>query len=561
MNFNDNFVIGRTSKEGNLQDIRIHVNADGLNRVDIARDPKDLSSRIYVVDRRTLPDGPWRRLLEVESFSDTTPDRLSEVRANIDCEVIPNFWNIDTKKTWGLPEGMESPWFKPLEMVGNELLLSEESIFVSGDAPVNTIKGNIFQNGKYRIEIDRTSLTLTSGDDTLGVLDTNLSSLFWSEGIAGALSFSGGSVYMEPAKPPLFMGTFYLDKEPIQIKDALYQYGDYYLIASHPITDREFTGAFSLVKDPFPERWVERVFCRAYVDLISPAYKPPITEDEPERISIRVEYPETDFTDIKPKIVTPYSNETGVFNSWMIDESPVNSQSKERPWDILLPFRDLQDWGGYPVESLREFYPARDFLNEPHAAYPSDEGYELPNLPEIPEGTIFLRWKDSSFFWIIRNDWIDIFYRDGWVYHENKVSPDSSGIAPVQVKADWNNLKVEWSADTLIVNDQPALTQERLWGEVLGEEGIWGNVTGLSPSQWKPDPDYPIDVEQYHEVLPVWETGKPEGEVVLQDPDYTDSPRTWGRVLYERFGLGLNIHISSSLHITGIDSLLIGEME
>lgn len=551
----DNYVVGRTEKSGNLQDVRVYVNADGLNRIDIARDKEDLSPRVYVVDRRTLPDGPWRRLLEVESFSDSEPERLSEVRAKVDFEIIPNRFEIETIKTWGLPEGMESPWNKPLEMVGNELLLDEHTMFVSGDAPINTIEGRTFKNGKYEVHVGENRIVIRANGVILGTFETNTASLQWTEGIAGAISFVGGSVYLEPAKPPLLVGSFFPEVAPHRLKDALYQYNDSFLIASQDISDGEFVGAFALVDDPFPERWVNRVFCRAYVDLISPAYKPPLTEEEPKRISIRVEYPENDFPDISPKAVTPYSNETGVFNSWDIPENPVELTSKERPWDILIPMHDGQDWGGYPVENMEEKIPATDFLGARHASFPSLDGYTLPDLPELREGTIFLRWKDSSFFRIIRNDWIDLFYKEGWIYHENKASPDASGIAKIDVHPGWNDLIIYWDDARLIVNNVPGQTEERSWGEVLESERIWGAVANVHPDRWEADPDYPLTIEQFEEKVVDWVTGRPEGEVEPPEFNYDERPRTWGRILYERYGFDYRIPANSQLPMFYIQNL------
>ncbi len=175
-----NFVIGREGKEGDLQDITISTTPEGLNLIQLARDAQDLSPRIYVVDRRVLPNGAIKRLLEVNSFSDVDPGRLSEVRVEMKYESIPNIWGIEPDKTFGIPEGMESPWFEPQEMVGNELLLGEDALYISGDAPVNIDRDNTYTNGKYKTSIfdGRIEISDTSGE-FLGLIttDTSLASL------------------------------------------------------------------------------------------------------------------------------------------------------------------------------------------------------------------------------------------------------------------------------------------------------------------------------------------------------------------------------------------------
>jgi hypothetical protein len=126
----------------------------------------------------------------------------------------------------------------------------------------------------------------------------------------------------------------------------------------------------------------------------------------------------------------------------------------------MLPFRDLQDWGGYPVKAFQELFPAEDFLSMDSSAFPSLEGFELPDIPQMPEGMIYMRWKDSAQFWVIRNEWINIFYREGWIYHQNKVSPDSSGVVQIFPQPGWNNLKIYWNESELIVNDRPGFQKE-----------------------------------------------------------------------------------------------------
>lgn len=530
------WVIGRSAREGDIQDVSIETTAEGLNRIQIARDAKNTDRKIIVVDRRSLPNGPWKRLLETEAFSDNaTPDRLSETRAIVDFETIPNAWGFETEKTWGLPAGMESPWMEPVEMVGNELLLPIESKWISGDAPVNTVKNNVFKNGKYVVEIsDAVRIDDVSGEN-IGVISTDTSYVRWTEGIAGAASFSGGSVYIEPAKPPIFMGSFTLDKTPTLIQPGLYAYGDHYLISSSPVIGRSGVGMISLIKDPYPQRWIKRMFGRAYVRLVTPANVPPLIEDEPRRIGIDAYPVPTDFS-IEPKVVTPYSNKVGVFNAWDLDIPPVLYAPRERPYDVYIPFDGkLEDWGGNSVWHPGTFFPALDYKNEPNASFPTDIPYEMPDIPAMREGVLFYRWKDSSFHRVIKNDWLDVFYRDGYVYFENSVSPNSNGISKIDLTLGWNSTKVEWNPFGLYVNDKPGLTEEQTWGDVLGNDLTWGEIANIAPSRWTPNPDIPLEIEQFEEIPPTWETGVPEGDAPIPIPDYSDRPRTWGRVLYERF--------------------------
>lgn len=529
------FTVPRDSRSGNLSDVRIAMAASGLNHLEIARDPRDTSEKTYVIDRR-IGDGPWRRLLTVDAFSEAPPGRLSEVRAVVEFEELPNTWGIEPEKTWGLPAGMESPWTPALEMIGNELLLPEEAIYISGDAPVNIARDNGYSNGRYGLQFSGERITVTDlyAVEEIALLSSDTSSLRWEEGTAGAAVFRGGSVYIEPAKPPLFMGTFSLDKDPIYVSPGLYEYGDHYLISSVEVGGASITGAFSIVKDPFPERWVPRVFCRAYVSLISPAHQPPLTEDEPERLSVRVEYPENDFPGIEPEVVTPYANKTGVFNSWDLEEGPVVRTSLERPYDYLVPFRRLEDWGGHPVWAAGDYYPALDFKGEESASYPTDMPFESPELPGIPEGTLFYRFQDSAYHNVISNEWIDVVYKEGYVYFENALSPEANGIGKITPTAYWNNVKVEWGVDTLFVNDEPAMIDELPWGAIL-DDGTWGETANIPPEEWTPSGDFPLDVEQYQEIPPTWVTGRPEGEVEIPPPDYSARPRTWGRLLFEDY--------------------------
>lgn len=534
------FVVGRSGEPGPIDDVRIYTSPTGLNYIEIARDSKNLSSYRYIVERR-VTGGHWRRLLFATSFErEATPDRLTEVRADVRFEEIPNFWGIEPERCWGLPEGMESPWSEPLEMVANELLLPEGVEFVSGDAPVNIPISDTYRNGKYMVAITGSHIEVSAGDAFLADLTTDTSGLSWTEGVAGAAYFRDGSVYIEPAKPPLFSGRFILDREPVYLLPGLYEYGEAYLVSNVPIRGNVVSGNFALVSDPLPERWVRRVFCRAYVDLVFPSNIPPLIEEEPKRISIRVERVPTDFTDLKPEVVTPYANKTGVFNAWEV-EGGVENLSLERPYDMLLPMHRLEDWGGNSVWTAGDFYPAPDFRGEGSASYPNPFGFELPDLPPVEEGALFFRWKDSSYANIVSNDWLDVIIRGGWLYFENRVSPGATGIYPLDPETGWKNVKLEWTSSSLTVNDSPAFTEELTWYETLvGREELpserWGDVLNI-PEQMREDAptDFPIAEERYEEIPPEWDTGLPEGEVEPPIPDYSYTPRTWGRVLYEEF--------------------------
>jgi hypothetical protein len=533
------WVVGRSTKEGEIQDVSIETTAEGLNRIQIARDAKDTDSKFYVVDRKMQPSGAWRRLLEVESFSpDALPDRLSEVRAIVEFETIPNMWGLEVDKTWGLPEGMESPWFEPVEMVGNELLLPINASWVSGDAPVNIVKDNVYSNGKYTTIVDEGEVIVedTATGELVGSLRTDTRYLSWTEGIAGAAQFYGGSVYIEPAKPPVFLGLCELDVDPVPIQPGLYHYGDNYVISSVPIRGGRVIGAVAFVKDPYPQRWIRKMFGRAYVKLISPAHIPPLIEDMPRRIGIEAYPVPTDFEDITPHVVTPYADKTGVFNVWDLDIPPVIYRPSERPYDVLLPFDGrAEDWGGFNVDYPGTFFPAEDFKGNAGASFPVYIPYEMPDIPVILEGTAFYRWKDSNAFSVIKTEWVEISYREGWVYFDHKYSPDATGIAEIQEIIDWNHTKVEWTSNTLHVNDIPALTEEIPWGEILNEPAprTWGEIAEIPPSQWTRTGSFPIDKEVFTEIPPTWMTGYPEGEVPPPPPDYSGRPRTWGRILYE----------------------------
>lgn len=536
-----NWVVGRSTKEGEIQDVSIETTPEGLNRIQIARDAKNLDPRIYVVDRRVLPSGAWRRLLEVNSFSeDALPEKLSEVRAIIEYETIPNMWGLPTEKTWGLPAGMESPWQEPIEMVGNELLLSVDTKWVSGDAPINIVTDNIYKNGKYLVSVRNGYISIEDNTgDPLGTITTDTRLLQWTEGIAGAASFVGGSIYIEPAKPPLFMGTFELDKDPVPIQPGLYAYGDNYLISNIPINSRRGVGAIAFVKDAYPQRWINKMFGRAYTQLISPANIPPLVEDEPSRISISAFPVPTDYPDIDTEIVTPYANQLGVFNVWDLESPDVIYDPRERPYDLFIPFNNrAEDWGGHSVWHPGTFFPATDWRGESDAAFPTEIPYEMPDIPSMEEGVLFFRWRDSSSFQIIKTEWMRVFYKEGYIYFENNVSPDSNGIQKIIASSGWNNTKVEWNYYSLFVNDVPAMTEEQTWKDILGVNNTWGEIANIAPSLWTPNGDFPLDVIQHEELPPVWETGYPEGEAPIPDPNYSEKPRTWGRVLFEPFEQG-----------------------
>jgi hypothetical protein len=536
-----NWVVGRSAKEGEIQDVSIETTPEGLNRLQIARDARDLDPRFYVVDRRTLPNGAWRRLLEVHSFSrDALPDMLSEVRAIVNFETIPNSWGLTTEKTWGLPSGMESPWTEPIEMVGNELLLSTDTTWVSGDAPINIPVDNVYRNGKYVTYIRANGIYIEDvTGELIGVIGTNTNTVRWTEGIAGAATFNGGSVFIEPGKPPLFLGSFTLDHTPVPVQPGLYEYGDNYLISNIPLVGRSGVGAIAFIKDPHPQRWIRRMFGRAYVELVSPANVPPLIEDEPSRISVEA-FPLRNDYDISPEVVTPYADKTGVFNTWDLDSPNVIYDPRERPYDVFLPFsKSIEDWGGHYVDHIGTFFPARDWRGELDASFPTAIRYELPDLPEMAEGVVFFRWKDSTSFNIIQTEWMRIFYKLGYIYFESKVSPEANGIQKIIVSTGWNKTKVEWNGSSLFVNDVPALTEEQTWGDVLGENNTWGEIANIAPSLWTPRGSIPLDVEQFAEIPPTWETGVPEGEVPPPVTDYSEAPRTWGRVLFEPYEEGI----------------------
>lgn len=538
-----NWVVGRNNKQGDIQDVRITRTPEGLNRIEIARDARNTDNRRYVVDRRVLPDGAWRRLLEVDAFSsDALPDSLAEVRAIVEFETIPNSWGLTTEKTWGLPAGMESPWKEPVEMVGNELLLPVDAQWVSGDTPINININNTYKNGKYvtHIENNRIFIEDQTGD-IIGTFTTDTRLLRWTEGISGAASFMGGSIFVEPAKPPLFMGTFILENTPIPLQPGLYEYGNHYLVSNVPIVGRTGVGAIAFIKDPYPKRWIKRMFGRAYVQLVSPANVPPLIEDEPSRISVEAYPIATDFSDIRPEIVTPYANKTGVFNVWDVNIPPVIYNPRERPYDLFVPFdRRAEDWAGHAMWEPGTFFPSNDWRGEPDAAFPAPAPHELPDIPEMAEGIAFFRWRDSASFGVIKTDWMRIFYKEGYIYFDNKIVPDANGIQKIIVSSGWNMTKVEWNSYSLWINDVPALIEEETWGEVLGEgspggKNKLGEIANIPTSQWTRNGDLPMDIEQYEEIPPTWMTGESEGEVPTPDLDYTDRPRTWGRVLFEDF--------------------------
>lgn len=533
-----NFILGRSQKEGDLQDVRVFTASTGLNHVEIARDARDLQPKVYVVDRRII-GGPWHRVLEARSFVEESTDRISEVRASVRYESIPNWWGIEPERTWGLPSGMESPWTPPLEMVGNELLIPEKGQYVSGDAPVDIAIDDTYQNGKYRIAFSEGQIIIYSGLKEIAILEADTTFLTWNDGTAGAASFRDGSMFMEPAKPPIFEGRFSLDKSPRFMRSGLYEYGDVFLISSTPINGRNVVGTISIVDDPYPERWLPRMFCRAYVELISPSHVPPLTEEEPRRVSVRVQRVTNDFPDIEPKAVTPYANKTGVFNAWEIDEPAVVYAPKERPYDIFLPFDTGEDWGGNAVYNPTVYIPATDRFGEPGAAFPSMIGYRLPEIPPQSRGTLSYWWKDSAFHVVMRTTWNDIIYKEGWLYIQNSFAPYSDGIAPVNTPVDWIHTKIEWTPTSLFVNDLPALQEKKIWNDVEnnldGSRSTYADILGVEEDQQLPDPNIPVMEEQFLEEPVTWETGYPGTSAPRPAPDYSESPRTWGRVLYEDF--------------------------
>jgi hypothetical protein len=543
-----NFVVGRTQRKGDIPDVRIYTSPTGLSMIEIARDAKDLSPRSYTIDRR-LEGGPWSRLLQVNSFSEAdVPDNISEVRADVIFEEIPNFWGITPLKSWGLPAGMESPWIEPLEMVGNELLLPEGARWVSGDAPINQERDNYFSNGRYGVEISGSHVDITNKvtGESLANLQTNTRGVTWTEGVAGAVSFFGGSVHIEPAKPPILLGTFSFNREPVYVRPGVYEYGRAYLITSVPVSSagRLYTGALAIVDDPFPERWVPRVFCRSYVTLISPSYVPPLVEEEPQRVGVRVEYVENDFPGIEPKVVTPYADKTGVFNSWEIETGRVILSPRNRPYDLLIPFdENLEDWGGNSVWTPGEFFPTLDRVGEAHASLATEIPYETSSLPPIYEGAVFLRWKESNNFFVFTSSWADIVYKNGRVFFDNRTGQGLTGISRlIDVSGSWNDLKIEWGTNYLTVNDVEALTEPRTWQDVLlgdddtAPEFTWGQIANIPPDEWTPDPDLPLDVKQWEEKEPTWVTGNPEWEDEPPDVDYSASVKTWGEVMFVPYG-------------------------
>lgn len=533
-----NFILGRTRVEGDLQDVRVFTASTGLNHVEIARDARDLTPKVVVVDRRLI-GGPWHRVLETRSFTPDITEKISEVRAEVRYESIVNWWGIEPERTWGLPAGMESPWTPPLEMIGNELLIPEGGRYVSGDAPINTAIDDAYTNGRYRTEFHNDRVIIYSGTKLLAEMATDTTYLTWNEGTAGAASFRGGSVFIEPAKPPIFTGRFSLDRQPRFLRRGLYEYGDGFLISSVPIETPNVVGTIAFIDDPYPDRWVPRMFCRAYVELISPAHVPPLTEEEPRRVSVRVQRVRTDFPEITPKAVTPYANKTGVFNAWEIDEPPVLYAPKERPYDIFLPFDTGEDWGGNAVYNPTVYIPATDRFGEPGAAFPSQVGYRMNEIPPQSRATLSYWWKDSAYHVVMRTTWNDIIFKEGYLYVQNAFAPYSDGIAPVEMAPDWVHTKIEWTPTSLFVNDLPALQDKKTWEEAQtnlnGSRATHGDMLGLTEDRWLPDPNIPVTEEQFLEEPVTWITGYPGGRKERPTPDYSESLRTYGRLLYEDF--------------------------
>lgn len=532
------YVIGRREGKGDLRDVRIHTTPEGYNSLEIARDTEDIEPKTYAIERRLLPDGNWYRLITTKSFDPSAdPNELGETRANVTFESFSNDWGIKFEETWGLPAGMESPWAEPLEMVGNELLLPSGVGWVSGDAPTNIFRESAFTNGKYRIEVNNGSVAWRTRDgESLGTIRTDTTNLRITEGTAGAASFTGGMVYAEPAKPIMFMGRYVLEELPLYVRPGLYRYGNGYLISSKRLSKLRDVGILAFVSDPFPERWVPRMMGRAFVDLTSPVYVAPFVEEEPERVGVSIIYPTTDFPDLEPRVVTPYANETGVFNAWEVGLEEVKYRPAERPWDVLLPMENRrEDWGGLPFDSQQEHSPALDAYLEARAAAPNPLGYELKGLPLLPRGALVLRWKDSSHFRILESRDLNITYKRGYVYFRSVLSPGSNGIAKINVGPGWNSTKLEWGDEELWVNEQRALVEERSWHEATeGASLTWGEVGNIPFEKRIPTPENPLFLQE-EELLPEWVTGEPEDVAKMPNLYYHKQPRTWGRVLYEAF--------------------------
>lgn len=533
------YVIGRSETKGDFRDVRIKTSPEGFNRIDIARDPRDTNRRITAIERRLLPDGPWSRLLTVKSFDeDSSSNELTETKVKVEFEDFNNLWDIDPEATWGLPESLESPWNTPIEMVGNELLLNTDVEWVSGDAPTNYFKDKIFTNGKYSIQIGSDNLYwyIKSGE-YLGGIKTETSDIVYSEGVAGAAFFKGGWVWAEPAKPILFYGDYVLENYAKYVKPGLYRYGGGFAITTEPLNGLRGSGGICLLKDPYPERWIRRMMGRAHSELISPTASPPFFEEDPDRIGISVVKLDTDFPFIEPEVVTPYANETGVFNSWDIKNGDVRLHPSERPWDVYLPMSSRrEDWGGLPFHSDEQYRRAVGKFGD-EASFPNREGYILEDLPPLPEGSIYFRWKDSNAFVILENEEIRVAYKNGYVYFYNSLSPQSNGIANIEpISEDWNETKVEWTTAGLYINDKPALIEERSWEEATSSSGIkatWAAITNTPFSDREFDPDSPDEERTDIELPPGWSTGRAEPPDNPTPIYYHNTPRTWGRLLYE----------------------------
>lgn len=575
------FVVGRSEGEGDFKDVRIRTSPDGLNIVELARDARDTSPRRYVVDRRVRPDGAWSRVVEVDSFSIGVPvERMTESRATVEFVGEPNFWGIEPEPCFGLPSGMESPWTQPLEMLSNELLIpledppqaNEYTVFVSGDAPVNTAltedDGIIsLKNGAYVVRVGESGNIEVSKSGTPVSLFVKTDGLGRGrgsvEGTAAQAYYEGGNVFLEPAKPPIFYGTYILPFDVRYVSDGLYEvspenpgYDGTYVITSNPIEGRRASGLVSILFDPYPRRWVRRLMGRAYTSLVAPAYVPPLVEEEPRRISVHAVEVENDYPDIPREVYTPYANRTGVFNAWDSRRDPVLYRPSVRPFDVLIPFdadTNHRDLGGHPVMRGEPdgLLATRDESGELSAARPSEGGIEVGynsfqgfSELDLREGVLFFKWRDSSEFSVLRHEDMEIYYRDGYLYVDSRSESPGvpSGLAHIGIpgRGEWVAAKVEWGRGELLVNEVPALTETNSWADTLfvGETDqtrTWAEVLGVSVDEGVRNPDLPLAVEDFADVPPEWMTGRPVGEGEEIGSAEVERPRTWGRVLFEEF--------------------------
>lgn len=583
------FVVGRSEGPGDFRDVRIRTTAEGLNVIELARDARDTSPRRYVVDRLLLPNGAWSRVVEVDSFSPgSPPERMTESHASVRFVGESNHWGIEPEPCFGLPVGMESPWTSALEMTGNELLVplledslssNGQTVFVSGDAPVNIAAvdnaGVSLRNGSYEASVNLEGIEITPAippraDPSLYSESVHLLSPVENafanagaiEGTAGIAYFDGGSIFLEPAKPPILFGSYVLPFDVRYVADGLYealQRPGVYVITSQPIEGRHATGLVSVIFDPYPLRWVPRLMGRAYCELTAPAYVPPLIEEEPERISVATVEVENDFPDIPREVYTPYADRTGVFNSWEAERTPVVYRPSIRPFDVLIPFDPdtrHRDLGGHPAfrgEPNGLSY-TRDSIGELAAARPpiggmlvGFESAERLSELDLREGTLFYRWRDSEEFNLLRSPDLEVYYKQGYIYVYSKTDSTVSGLARIDVRHDgsYTATKLDWGRGRLLVNETPALTEMKTWADTLfvgetTETRSWAEVMGVTApgdGAYKGrNPALPRSVEQFADVPPVWETGRPlqEGESIAAS--YGEAAVTWGRVLFEDLG-------------------------